>query len=278
MPELPEVETVRSVLEPQLTGRCIRAAEVRWPGVIGHPTVEAFTAGVCGQRVTGMARRGKYLSILLESGGTVRLHLRMTGQLLVTPADWPLLPHTHLILTLDDGSQLRFADARKFGRFWLLAPGEADVYSGVGKLGPEPFDAAFTAAYLRGALGSRRSAIKTCLLDQSVVAGIGNIYGDEILFAVKIHPARHAASLTPAEWKRLAAAIPENLRQNIERNRISPADYLAGDGGDYRNTPFLQVYGQQNRPCPRCGKAQLQRIVLAGRGSCFCPRCQKPKE
>ena len=145
------------------------------------------------------------------------------------------------------------------------------------RLGPEPFDAALTAAYLHSALGRRRAAIKSCLLDQTVVAGIGNIYSDEILFAVRIAPTRPACTLTAAEWKRLAAAIPEQLQKHIEWNAISPADYLAGAGEDYRNTPHLQVYGHDGAACPRCGKAQLKRVVIAGRSSVYCPRCQRPK-
>lgn len=275
MPELPEVETVRTVLEPQLRGRRITGVALPWPGVVAHPDAEAFAAGVTGRTIAAMTRRGKFLALELGDGSVLRLHLRMTGQLVLAPAGWLELPHTRLVFTLDDGSELRFADMRRFGRFWLLAPGEADAYSGVSRLGPEPFDAALTAAYLQGALGRRRAAIKSCLLDQTAVAGIGNIYSDEILFAVRIAPARPACTLTAAEWKRLAAAIPEQLQRHIEWSAISPADYLAGVGEDYRNTPHLQVYGHAGQPCPRCGKAALQRTVLAGRGSVFCPRCQK---
>lgn len=280
MPELPEVETVRRVLAPQLTGRRISAVRAPWPGVLARPAGDAaaFAAAVCGRAITGMDRRGKFLALLLDDAGTVRLHLRMTGQLLLCPPGWPELPHTHLTFALDDGSELRYADARRFGRFWYLAPGEADTYSGVAKLGPEPFDPALTAAYLRDTLGSRRAAIKSCLLDQSAVAGIGNIYSDEILFAVRIRPDRPACTLTAAEWRRLAAEIPAQLRQQVAWNDISPADYLAGAGQDYRNTPHLQVYGHEGSPCPRCGKAQLRRTVIAGRSSVYCPRCQRPKK
>ena len=277
MPELPEVETVRRVLAPQVAGRRICAVYVVWPGILARPAADpaAFAAAVCGHTVTGMERRGKFLALLLDGGGTVRLHLRMTGQLLLCPPGWPDVPHTHLAFELDDGSELRYADARRFGRFWYLAPGEPDTYSGVAQLGPEPFDPALTPAYLRGTLGGRRAAIKNCLLDQRVVAGIGNIYSDEILFAVRIRPDRPACTLTAAEWRRLAAEIPAQLRQQIEWNGISPTDYLAGSGQDYRNTPHLQVYGRGGAVCPRCGKTQLRRIVIAGRSSVFCPRCQR---
>lgn len=278
MPELPEVETVRRVLAPQLAGRRIAAVQAPWPGVLARPAADPkmLAATVAGHAVTGMSRRGKFLALELDDGALLRLHLRMTGQLLLCPPSWPETPYTRLVLTLDDGSELRFADMRRFGRVWYLAPGEADIYSGVANLGPEPFDPALTAAYLRSALGARRVAIKSCLLDQSVVAGIGNIYSDEILFAVRIRPARPANTLTAAEWRRLSAEIPAHLTHQIEWSAISPADYLAGAGQDYRNTPHLQVYGHAGAVCPRCGKASLQRTVIAGRGSVFCPRCQKP--
>ncbi len=273
MPELPEVETIRRVLAPQLCGRTVTSVTVNRPEIIAHPTAEEFCARVTGAQITGMGRRGKYLAIRLKGGAAIRLHLRMTGQLLVTPPDFPPANHTHLVCGLDDGQQLRFIDTRRFGRFWLLAPGEEDRVSGISQLGPEPSDPALTAAYLSSRCAHRRRAVKDCLLDQKLIAGIGNIYSDEILFLAHILPDRPACSLTPAEWERLAAAIPAAIRYFIDTNAISPADYLAGMGRDYRNTPFLRVYGHGGEPCPVCGRP-LQRSVIAGRSSVFCTGCQ----
>lgn len=181
--------------------------------------------------------------------------------------------HTHIVFHLSSGDELRFSDTRRFGRFWLFRKGERDTYSGIDKLGLEPFDNGLAADYLQQHFGKRKKAIKECLLDQSVIAGIGNIYSDEILFTAKIHPARPANSLTGAEWECLAAVIPERLAYFIEKNSLTPAEYLESKGQDYRNTPFLQVYSQGGEPCPRCGAA-LCRITVGGRSSVFCQACQ----
>ncbi len=274
MPELPEVETVRRVIEPQIQGRRIDEIILCRPEIIEHPSADVFCAAVVGQTICGMERRGKFLSVLLANGSRMILHLRMTGCLLVAPEDRARERHTHIIFKLHDGSELRFSDTRRFGRFWLMESGIQDTYSGIQRLGLEPFDPALTAAYLATHGGTRKKTVKECLLDQSMVAGIGNIYADEILFATGIHPSRRADSLTSDEWTRLAAAIPERLGYFIEKNQISPQDYLAGRGKDYRNTPYLQVYGHAGASCPRC-RATLERMVIGGRSSVYCPDCQR---
>lgn len=274
MPELPEVETIKRVLEPQLKGLTITKVTVNRPEVIARPAADEFCRLLIGQSVSGMMRRGKFLHILLDIGDRVILHLRMTGCLLFTPADFPEEKHTHIVLEMSDGRQLRFSDMRRFGRFWLLQNGEEDTYSGIAKLGMEPFDEGLTADYLISRLGKRKKTIKECLLDQSVVAGIGNIYSDEILFAAGIHPAWPACSLQQEEWECLVRVIPERLSYFIERNVISPEEYLETKGQDYRNTPFLQVYGHGGEACPVCGK-MLYRMVIGGRSSVYCERCQR---
>lgn len=274
MPELPEVETVKRVIEPQIAGRTIENITVRRPEVIAHPGAEEFCRRLAGQTVAGMGRRGKFLMIHLKDGGRLILHLRMTGCLLAAPADAPEEKHTHLVFRLENGTELRFSDQRRFGRFWLLGRDEPDTYSGIEKLGPEPFDPGLSAEYLQGRLGKRKKAVKDCLMEQGVVAGIGNIYSDEILFDARIRPARPANSLTSEEWTRLAALIPERLSYYIEKNAISPEDYWETKGQDYRNTPFLRVYGHGKEACPVCG-GTLCRTVIGGRGSVYCPGCQK---
>ena len=273
MPELPEVETIRRVLEPQLRGRRILRAELLTPGVAAHPAAEDFCRAAGGQAFSAVNRRGKFLLLHLENGGDIVVHLRMTGQLLLTPPDISPEKHTHAVFYLDNGSQLRFSDMRRFGRLWLKRPGEPDTFTGICGLGPEPFDPDVDAAYLLRAFGRSRRPIKACLLDQSRIAGIGNIYADEILFSVRIHPARPAATLRQEEWARLAQAIPATLAYFIEKNAISPEEYLAERGKNYRNTPYLRVYGHAGSPCPACG-AVLTRTVTGGRGTCFCPQCQ----
>lgn len=274
MPELPEIETIKSVIEPQIKGLTIEKITVNRSEVIAQPGSVEFCKAITGQAISSMARRGKFLVIHLKNESRIILHLRMTGCLLVTPSDYPTGKHTHIIMQLNNGMELRFSDTRRFGRFWLVQSGEEDKYSGIGKLGLEPFDEKFTAEYLQSKFGKRKRMIKECLLDQSVIAGIGNIYSDEILFRTRISPVRSASSLTTEEWRCLASEIPECLSYFIEKNRITPEAYLQTKGQDYRNTPFLQVYGHNGEPCPNCGNT-LCRTVIGGRSSVYCPNCQK---
>lgn len=291
MPELPEVETIKRVIEPQIKGLVIEKATVNRPEVVAYPDADTFCKVLTNQVISHMERRGKYLMILLESGDRIILHLRMTGGLLLTPTDYPVEKHTHIILRLKNCTEkehfpnqescmekcaleLRFSDMRRFGRFWLVGKNETDTYSGVHKLGIEPLTESVTVEYLTAHFGKRKKTVKECLLDQSVIAGIGNIYSDEILFTAGIHPSRPAASLSEKEWETLAAVIPGRISYFIETNRISAEEYLQTKGQDYRNTPFLQVYGHAGSPCPKC-RETLCRMVIGGRSSVYCPCCQK---
>ena len=272
MPELPEVETVRRVLEPQLCGRTVAAVAIGRAEVIAYPSPGEFTAATTGRMIRAVDRRGKFLRIVTE-GGCIVVHLRMTGRLLVTPCGYPAEPHTHVVLTLENGWELRFIDPRRFGRLWFISETETDTYSGIHRLGREPFDPAVNAAYLQKVFGSCGRAVKTCLLDQRAVAGIGNIYSDEILFAAGIDPRRRAGTLSSGEWEALGHALPQVLQKAVDDNATTAEEYLAGRGREYRNTPFFQVYGRAGAPCPRCGAA-LEKATVAGRSSCFCPACQ----
>lgn len=245
--------------------------------MVAYPDTDTFCKILTSQVISHMERRGKFLMILLTSGDRIILHLRMTGGLLLTPADYPEEKHTHIILSLNSGMELRFSDMRRFGRFWLIPKDETDTYSGTHKLGIEPLTEAVTFEYLHTHFGKRKKTVKECLLDQSVIAGIGNIYSDEILFTARIHPARPANSLNRKEWEILAAVIPERISYYIKTNRISAEEYLQTKGRDYRNTPFLQVYGHAGSPCPKC-RETLCRMVIGGRSSVYCPACQKNKE
>lgn len=272
MPELPEVETVRRVLSPRLVGKTIADVRIGNAQVIESPAPEKFIALVKGQTIAAFSRRGKFLLLLFESGDSLTIHLRMTGCLTLEPCGAPCEKHTHLIFTLGDGSELRYEDVRRFGKFRFTARGGEDA-CGPQKLGPEPLCGAVDAAYLRGKCAKSGRPVKALLLDQRVVAGIGNIYSDEILFAAKIRPDKPCRALTGEELARLAAAIPERLAYFIRKNETTFEEYSAGKGKEYRNAPYLQVYGREGEACPVCGGA-LQRAVLGGRSSVFCPHCQ----
>lgn len=276
MPELPEVETIRRILAPQLTGRVIQHVDIRNAQVIAHPEASVFAASLEGQRIDDLTRRGKFLTLRLESGDRLTLHLRMTGQLLVMPAETPIEKHTHLIFTLSDGRQLRLIDVRRFGRVWFLRAQEADTVTGQAELGPEPTDPALTAEYLEEKLGARRSPIKEMLLDQTIVAGIGNIYSDEILFAARLHPQEKCAALSTAEWARLAEKIREVMAWAVDVSAMTAEEYLRGQGKAYRSMPYLRVYGRAGQPCPVCGTL-LEKVTVGGRSSCYCPICQRMK-
>lgn len=273
MPELPEIETIRRVTAPQAVGRRIADAVVYAPGSVGHPDAEGFRTGLVGRTIDRLDRRGKFLTAVLGDGSRLVMHMRMTGCLTVAPPGYPEDRHTRIVLVLDDGYVIRFSDMRRFGRMWLFGPGEDDGCCGIGDLGPEPDDPGLTAEYMSERLGHSSRAIKECLLDQTVVAGIGNIYSDEILFSAGIDPATPARRLTAEQWGELAVTIPERIRYFTETNSTGPEEFLRSGGKGYRNTPYLRVYGQAGEPCPVCG-ATLVRRVIGGRGSVSCPVCQ----
>ena len=271
MPELPEVETVAADLRPQLIGSRFAAAHILWPRTLAAPDLELLGARIADRQVTAIGRRGKYLLVHLDSGQTLIIHLRMTGQLAVVADDSPLLngPHLRASFELTDGRRLTFTDARKFGRIWLVDK----IEEVVGKLGLEPLDWTFTPEALAERLRTRRVAIKALLLDQTVVAGVGNIYADEALFMAGIHPLRPACSLTGDEIARLCDAIRVVLQESIDERGTLLRDYRTpyGQDGAYQNR--LRVYQQTGLPCPRCGTS-IERIRVTQRGTHFCPRCQ----
>jgi formamidopyrimidine-DNA glycosylase len=273
MPELPEVETSRRTLEPLVVGRRIVGLRVGdFPGVLGGDDPVEVAARLAGSTIERVRRRGKYLLFDLDDDTTIEGHLRMTGQLVVQPAGAPPLRFEHLAIVLDDGQEIRFADQRKFGRVRHLPDGEADRLDA--RLGPEPLSRAFTAARLATALARRPGKIKSVLLDQRLVAGLGNIYVDEALYLARIHPERAANSLTEAEIRRLHRAIRAVLRAGIVRRGTSFSSYRDATGAAGENQRFLNVYGRsRGGRCPRCG-GEIARIVVGGRGTHFCPTCQ----
>lgn len=274
MPEMPEVETIKRIIEPQIVGLKIDSVITNHSQVIAYPDMYRFEQETNGQTINNMSRRGKYLTIHFDSGDRLILHLRMTGQLLVTPHDYPMENHTHLIMNLSNGTQLRYIDVRRLGRFWLFGKNDIDDKSGLEKLGMEPLDNNLTAPYLVAHLSKRKRPIKEMLHDQTVIAGIGNIYSDEILHAAGIYPGKYCSDFSDKEWNSLVVKIREIIRNSIETNRMSPQEYLEGKGKEYRNMPDLRVYGQKGERCKNCGSI-IEKIVIGGRSSCYCPHCQK---
>jgi formamidopyrimidine-DNA glycosylase len=282
MPELPEVETVRRGLERQTRGLTIDRVEVlRGRAVASPDDPTAFCAALRGQRVTAWSRRGKYLLADLidasgRDGGRWGVHLRMTGQFLWLEEARPPCPHTRVRLWNADGQELRFVDVRSFGQMWWIPPGSPaeQVMSGLQRLGPEPFSGKFTAAYLRQRLRGSTRPIKNALLDQSLVAGVGNIYADESLFAAGIRPASRSGGLSLQRLERLRGALVEVLETSIGAGGTTFSDFrdLRGTNGNYGGLAW--VYRRGGAACRRCGTT-IRRDRLGGRSSHWCPRCQR---
>jgi formamidopyrimidine-DNA glycosylase len=278
MPELPEVETVRVSLESAIVGRTIVDLRVGvFAGVLGAEAPEAVAARLHGCRVAGLRRRGKYLIADLDDGTSLLIHLRMTGNLLLRPSGAAPERFQHLAIVFDDGSELRFADQRKFGRV-LHLPG-CEIAALDGRLGPEPLSDAFSVDWLEKALERRSGRLKSVLLDQSLVAGLGNIYVDEALFRAGLHPLRDAGGLGADEIRRLHRAIREVLGEGLINRGTSFSSFRDGYGASGGNQHNLRVYGRggTGQPCPRCG-GPILRLTVGGRGSHVCPRCQPMPE
>jgi formamidopyrimidine-DNA glycosylase len=264
MPELPEVETFARSLRLELTGREIISAQLFWPRTLSMPAPEEFLEQIRGQEIRQVTRRAKYLWLVL-SRGHLFLHLRMSGDLWMRPS--PHLPEKHdrLHLSLSDGRTLVFNDIRKFGHVWLTNHPE-DV---LGSLGPEPFDPAFTPQVLHARLLARHRQVKPLLLDQTFLAGLGNIYTDEALYLSGVHPLRVSDTIVLNEAERLYQAIQSVLLAGIEHNGAS-IDWVYR-GGNFQN--YFRVYDREGQPCLVCG-TPIQRIVVGQRGTHFCPTCQ----
>ncbi|MEZ4656355.1 MAG: bifunctional DNA-formamidopyrimidine glycosylase/DNA-(apurinic or apyrimidinic site) lyase [Caldilineaceae bacterium] len=269
MPELPEVETYLRDLEPELLGRTVLSTQVHWPRTIAAPAVDAFIHGLRGRRFTNFDRRGKYMLLGLDNGQTLIVHLRMTGEFHLHPADVAADKHTHVIMQLDDDRALHYRDQRKFGRFWLVN----DPAAVLAKLGPEPLSAEFTPDILGQALAGRKAPIKALLLDQAVLAGVGNIYADEALFQAGIHPLRRGQELTSAELTKLHASVRAVLQRGIELQGSSLQNYVKLDGAKGGFQEEHQVFRKTGLPCPTCGHP-IERIVVTQRSTHFCPVCQ----
>lgn len=265
MPELPEVETVVRTLRPTLLNRRI-AAIVHLREDIVTPASENLAARLVSRRIIEIHRRGKRIIIQLDDGNCWYVHLGMTGRLTIEPKDAPRRAHTHLILNLGQSQELRFVDPRRFGGVFWCGASPADE-----SMGPEPLSLAPRELFER--LSRTNRSIKSALLDQKMVAGIGNIYADEALFDAQIHPLTIATKISAEQSRRLNTAIKRVLKRAIEHRGSTLRDYVDANGepGDFQKVH--RVYDREGEPCLRCGAA-IVRIIVAQRSTCFCPRCQ----
>lgn len=274
MPELPEVETVRRGLQKQLAGATIKDVKVLRVDSVGHPSPVEFARLLKKRSINSVARRGKYILIELSDGVGMGAHLRMSGRLLVLSAKDSEPGHVRIRISLEDGRKLVFDDTRVFGRLWAVAADESfeEVIPALKLLGPEPLEGLDNKHLLRSFEG-KKQCIKTALLDQTIIAGIGNIYADESLHRAKINPLRAAGALSATELKRLGKEIQLVLNNAIELGGSTLRDYTDSSGvnGNYQNEAL--VYGRKDEPCRSC-RSKIQRVKIAGRSSHFCPRCQ----
>jgi formamidopyrimidine-DNA glycosylase len=273
VPELPEVETVRAQLEPVLTGRRFERVEIHDPRLVRPYEPAEVVAELEGERVAAVERRGKYLIVRFESDRVLLIHLRMTGSLCHSSSGLDGDRHRRAVVRLDDGSDVAYRDVRRFGTWLLLEPGELAPYLAT-RVGEEPLDVLFTAARLGASLAKRRAPIKSALLDQRTLAGLGNIYVDEALWRARINPLRPAESIDRTELRRLHRAIRTTLEAGIARQGSTLRDYALPDGGSGSMQDEFKVYGRGGEPCDRCG-TPIAKTRLGGRGTWFCPQCQQ---
>lgn len=274
MPELPEIQTIVSDLKAaRIEGAVITGAKVYWERTIAEPSARVFRKRIKGKQISAVRRRAKFIVFDFENGDHMLLHLRMSGRLHLIAQALPRQKHEHVILTFKGGKELRFHDTRKFGRIYLTS--DADKI--LGRLGPEPLAAGFTGSVFAHRLNRRRRLLKPLLLDQTFIAGLGNIYVDEALWESKIHPCRIAASLTPSEIRALHRAIPRVLKRGLKNLGTSlgtgKANFYSIARHRGRNSDALKVFRRTHQPCPRC-RTKIQRIIVGQRATHICPACQ----
>ncbi|OLN22661.1 DNA-formamidopyrimidine glycosylase [Domibacillus antri] len=273
MPELPEVETVRRTLMDLAAGKTVAKTDVRWPKIIKHPEEPAqFQDALAGETIREISRRGKFLIFHLDHYALVS-HLRMEGKFSVNEQAEPEAPHTHVVFTFTDGTQLRYRDVRKFGTMHLFKKGTESGLAPLIGLGPEPFDETFTADYLYGRLQRTSRQVKTALLDQIIVTGLGNIYVDEVLFRARVHPHRIASSITIEEAERIHRFTKNVLAEAIERGGSTIRSYVNSQGQIGTFQEVLNVYGRAGEACVECG-AEIVKTKTGGRGTHICLHCQ----
>ncbi|HOT96675.1 MAG TPA: bifunctional DNA-formamidopyrimidine glycosylase/DNA-(apurinic or apyrimidinic site) lyase [bacterium] len=274
MPELPEVETICRSLAPHITGKLLAGVEVSAPKLRRPLPSATVLRGLSNQRILALERRAKYLLWHLDGGGVLVIHLGMSGRLSYCNPPRPAEPHTHVIFHFTDGGELHFRDPRRFGSLDYAGPGEALEMAFLRDLGLEPLSPAFTPDFLRQRLASTQRTVKTLIMDQRVVVGVGNIYANEALFRAGLHPQRRGNSLSAQEGAALHAAVVQVLQEAVERGGTTLTDFRNAEGEPGFFQLDLAVYGRQQQPCPRCGR-EILRLVQGGRSSFFCETCQK---
>ena len=274
MPELPEVETIVADLRPHLVGRTILRAELAFPTIVRHPEPEEFVDAIVGMNIESVGRRGKYILLHLSHDLLLVVHLGMTGQLRLVDETTPLEKHTHAVLFLDDGRQLRYRDPRRFGRLLLGTQSALVEARKMPRLGPEPIDSDFTADELYRRLLKRKAPLKAVLLDQTAIAGVGNIYADESLHRARLRPDRIAGTVSKRSAARLHESLRESLRTAIANRGSSVDTYRDAWGELGGQQERLLVYGRAGQPCFTCGRP-LRAVRIAGRTTVFCTRCQR---
>lgn len=277
MPELPEVETIFRYLRDRVEGRIIHQVEIYLPRLIKMPDPEQFRAAMIGRKILRLERRGKYLLFHLDNNEVMVVHLRMTGRLFFRAQSFPANELPRIRFLFVGGDSLEYQDTRTLGTLYLLNHRELGQIRGLAGLGPEPLTAEFTPEYLVQGLAGRKGKIKSRLLDQSFIGGLGNIYVDESLARAGIHPERKSETLNLVEIVKLHEAINYVIEKSIRENGTTFRDYRdgAGNKGGFQN--ILCVYGRKGKPCPACGTA-ICKIEVGGRGTHFCPTCQKEAE
>jgi formamidopyrimidine-DNA glycosylase len=274
MPELPEVETIaRDLRKAGIVGRTLTCARVYWKRAIAEPSAPEFCRLIRKKTVTGVRRRGKFLVIDLSGGGNLLIHLRMSGRLHWVSRGSKRQPHEHVLLGFSDGSELRLHDTRKFGRIYLTPEAEGIL----GRLGPEPLDPSFTVALLQSMLKSHGRQLKPLLLDQTFIAGLGNIYADEALWESGLHPLQRSNALSKQEVAALHASIRRVLRRGLKNLGTSlgtgKANFYSVGRRRGRNRDALNVFRRTGEPCPRCA-TPIRRIMVGQRSTHLCPQCQ----
>ena len=273
MPELPEVDQVRKTLAPHVVGKKIKTVEIRLPRLIQYPSAQEFAEKLAGKTIQSIERRGKYLRLNVGKDIYILVHLRMTGALLAVAKDAPEPDYAKIKFELTGPENLWFTDIRTFGTLYLIDHNDKRI-EGYATLGPEPVGTGLTAGYLEKACAKKIGAIKAVILDQKIVAGLGNIYADEALFAAGIMPTRQANNLTKEEYARLVKAMKKVIAQGIKNHGTTFRNYQDAEGHKGDNVRYLMVYSRKGEPCKVCGTT-LEQIKVAGRGSVYCPHCQK---
>lgn len=273
MPEMPEVEQVRKTLAPHIEGKTITSVEVYLDRLIKYPDARSFEQGLTGKTISRVGRRGKYLVLTTDKEQRLIVHLRMTGALLAQSSDAPEPPYAKIKFTLTGGVTMWFTDIRTFGTLYLVT-GNDTYIEGYETLGPEPLSPGFTPDYLEPLAQKSRKAIKSFILDQRNIAGLGNIYADECLAVSGILPMRPANTLTRKEIDALCAAVNKVISQGIKNRGTTFRDYKDGEGNKGENQKHLLVYGRGGEPCKTCGQP-LSTTKVGGRGTVYCAHCQK---